>query len=480
MKLKVVTFLVLSVLLSYATAWAVVPTSEVAKLYVATFNRAPDAGGLNHWANASGLTIEGIAKEFFKAPETQRKYPEGTTDEEFVNTIYQNVFGRDAEQAGIDYWADVLGKGWSTRDEMIMTVMGGAQNKDQQVLLKKTEVGLYYAEEVGQNHVDGYIFSLADITDDSTTVTAAKQAIDVISGAPPANPPGGTPVGLEADIEEYMAMISAAGELSPMMDEIGTLFGTIEDGDPTVVTITPDLQTLDLANLPPEITISADFDPGYTPEGSASVYTGQAVINITNLAFSESGITANAVMNATDLRRDGELVLAGAMTMDINVGIAGSGMVINIPITFSNLQSLDHQINGGVVVSTAVSGDFQLLEPVVMAFNDLTTTDFNLSGTVTLSQIAEGFDALLDLNTHEGPVSGIIRVTTSEMNQQDQDVISTPETITAGDYTVDINDVIMDADICPSEMPISGNIIISGAGETKTLVFNSNCTYTIN
>jgi uncharacterized protein (TIGR02145 family) len=165
--------------------------TQITQIYVATFNRAPDAGGLNFWANASGLTIEQIAKEFFKAPETQRKYPEGTTDAAFVNTIYQNVFGRDAEQAGIDYWVNVLGNGWRTRDQMIMTVIEGARNKDLQVLQNKTEVGLYYAEEVGENHVDGYKFSLANITDDPATVFAAMVVVNGFDDEPvPSSPCG--------------------------------------------------------------------------------------------------------------------------------------------------------------------------------------------------------------------------------------------------------------------------------------------------
>ena len=52
-----------------------VTREQVAELYVATFNRAPDAEGLDYWVNASGLTIEGIAQSFFDQPETQAKYP---------------------------------------------------------------------------------------------------------------------------------------------------------------------------------------------------------------------------------------------------------------------------------------------------------------------------------------------------------------------------------------------------------------------
>jgi uncharacterized protein (TIGR02145 family) len=164
---------------------------QVAQLYVATFNRAPDAGGLNFWANTSGLAIEGVAEAFFKAPETQRKYPEGTTDAAFVNTIYQNVFGRDAEPAGLNYWVNVLGNGWRTRDQMIMTVIEGARNKDLKVLQNKTEVGLYYAEEVGGNHIDGFKFSLANITDDPATVYAAMVVVNGFVDEPvPSSPCG--------------------------------------------------------------------------------------------------------------------------------------------------------------------------------------------------------------------------------------------------------------------------------------------------
>jgi hypothetical protein len=82
---------------------------------------------------------------------------------------------------------------------------------------------------------------------------------------------------------------------------------------------------------------------------------------------------------------------------------------------------------------------------------------------------------MLDLDTHEGPVNGLIRLS---QNQQELQIISTPSTITAGAYTVDMNDVIMDSETCP-DLPTGGSIVISGAGETKTLAF-SNCAYTIN
>lgn len=489
MKLKTVVIFLVWMVLSSASAWAQLSKADISMLYVSIFNRASEGGGNVYWQSqpdmawaADAMLETDAAKNYFGASLN--------SNQAFIEHIYLNTLNKTLadDPQGIAHWVGRLNSG-QTRGAVVAELVGvikdyapGGQyyNPNDAVTIaaynqftNRVQVSNYMADTVQDppaNWATATKFSPGglNVTADAATVTAAQAAIvTFVSGGASE---------LEADILAYMDMITSAGELSPMMDEIGTLLGEIMNGDPSVVTITPPLQNLDLENLPSAININANFGNGYTPEGSTAVYTGQTVINITNLAMSQTGITANAAMTANNVRRDGALVLAGAMTMDINVGMAASGMIVNIPITFSNLQSLDYQINGGIAVSTAVSGDLQLLEPVVIAFNNLTTTDFNLSGTVEMTQIADGFDALFTLNTHEGPVNGLVRMT---QNQQEQEVISTPGTMTAGAYTVDINDVIMDSDTCP-DLPVGGNIVISGTGETKTLVFNSNCSYTIN
>ena len=475
MKLKTFMFILLFALVAPVKLLADVPADQVAQLYVATFNRAPDAGGLNFWANTSGLTIEGIAKEFFKAPETQRKYPEGTTDEEFVNTIYQNVFGRDAEQAGLDYWVDVLGKGWSTRDEMIMTVIGGAQNKDLQVLLNKTAVGMYYVDEVGENHVDGNKFSLENITDDVATVINEKQAIDVIASGHLAD--------LEDDIEYYLAMVTSAGDLSPVMDEISALLGAILSGDTSVVTITPALETIDLSNLPPNINIAANFGNGYTPENTTAVYTGSALIDITGIAFAQTDIGANLSLAATNVQRDGEPVLNGLMTGSLNVGMAGNTS-ITANLNFSNLASMVELLNGGIAVNIpALSAEMQLLQPATLTLTQFSTLDYQMNGTVTMTQLApDTFDTNFNITTNQGPVSGVLQAQVNIANP-DQIILSTPSggPLSVETATLVINQVTMDIseDSTCTDLPVSGNIVVTKGVETSTINF-SNCTYTVN
>jgi hypothetical protein len=73
---------------------------EISKLYVATFNRAPDSGGLDYWVNNSGLKLSEIAQSFFDQEETQEKYPEGTSNRDFIQAVYNNLFNRDPDTLG--------------------------------------------------------------------------------------------------------------------------------------------------------------------------------------------------------------------------------------------------------------------------------------------------------------------------------------------------------------------------------------------
>ena len=108
-----------------------VPTQEeVAKLYVATFNRAPDADGLKYWTNDSGLKLSQIAKSFFEQPETKTLYPTGISNRDFIQSVYKNLFNREPDTSGWNYWENELDKGSFSKNSFIMAVINGAQNND--------------------------------------------------------------------------------------------------------------------------------------------------------------------------------------------------------------------------------------------------------------------------------------------------------------------------------------------------------------
>ena len=159
-----------------------VTNEQVTELYVAYFERAPDADGLAYWVNDSGLTIEQISASFFDQPETQAKYPETMGSAEYIETIYQNVFDRSADAAGAVYWASELDSGNIQRSEMVMAVVNGAidtdTTKDATVLANKTAVGVDFAES-GLNDVDQAIDVMSGVTAEADSVTEAKAKTDV-------------------------------------------------------------------------------------------------------------------------------------------------------------------------------------------------------------------------------------------------------------------------------------------------------------
>lgn len=195
--MKKVFFLLVSILILNTSLHAEIPTKDsVTQLYVATFNRAPDTGGLDYWLNDSGLQLEGIASSFFDQPETQTKYPANSTNEEFVIAVYNNLFNREPEQAGLDYWVAELDSGRIGKSVFILAVINGAQNtvlgNDATILDNKTIVGLAYAD-AGLDDVDDATEIMSGITDDYATVIAALETFSLnipplaqCAGDPPA------------------------------------------------------------------------------------------------------------------------------------------------------------------------------------------------------------------------------------------------------------------------------------------------------
>lgn len=172
------------------------PTFDnVTKLYVATFNRAPDAAGLFWWLNKSNLDLEGIAQSFFDQTETKTLYPAGTTNRDFIYSVYQNLFNRSPDTLGWNYWEDKLNGtnnyGYNSNLDIIpkslfiLAAINGAKDtadgQDKTILENKKEAGLYFAL-YGYNGVDFARTTMQSITDTATTVTQVKNTFYDNSG----------------------------------------------------------------------------------------------------------------------------------------------------------------------------------------------------------------------------------------------------------------------------------------------------------
>lgn len=150
---------------------------EVARLYIASFNRVADTGGLNYWVSAylGGLSLQSMANDFMNSLEGILKYPTNMNNSTFLDAIYQNVFGRAPDNSGKAFWEAALVAGTS-RATFIDTVINAAlanNSNDGAMLNNKAAYGVYCA--VNAITPESAAATLLTITHDPATLDAASK-----------------------------------------------------------------------------------------------------------------------------------------------------------------------------------------------------------------------------------------------------------------------------------------------------------------
>lgn len=165
------------------------------EVYIAYFNRAPDAEGLFFWGTtfSNGLSLEQISEFFFIQPETQATYPDPSDTAFFVRSVYGNVLGREIDQAGFDFWTGVLSSGAVSEAQFLLEIIRGAKAPaapgsdpafiaqkaaDVAYLTHKTDVGIYFSAILGMSDVDNARATFADFDGSAATTLAARDKAD--------------------------------------------------------------------------------------------------------------------------------------------------------------------------------------------------------------------------------------------------------------------------------------------------------------
>ena len=107
----------------------------VEELYVAFFNRVPNASGLAHWIGklVSGDTVETVAEAFYEAGIQYADltgYRAGMSDADFINAVYRNVLARPegASEKGLAYWSSELTSGNASRGSLVVQILTSAHS----------------------------------------------------------------------------------------------------------------------------------------------------------------------------------------------------------------------------------------------------------------------------------------------------------------------------------------------------------------
>ncbi|MFC6640140.1 DUF4214 domain-containing protein [Sulfitobacter sp. JBTF-M27] len=168
---------------------------ELIGVYIAYFNRAPDAIGLSFWATefANGMSLEQISSLFADQDETEAAYPETSSNAYFATIVYNNVLGRIPDQEGFDFWVNTLDAGAITRDQFILAVLEGAkanppagasqdfidqQQADRAYLETKIDIGAYFAVHKGMSDVADAAQVMALFDGSESSISNALAAIE--------------------------------------------------------------------------------------------------------------------------------------------------------------------------------------------------------------------------------------------------------------------------------------------------------------
>lgn len=177
----------------------------VTEIYVATLGAAPDDEGLQYWTvniDEGGWVPTNVAQSFFDQSIVQEMYPVADGNVALVEALYQNLFGRAPDAAGMEYWLAELESRRVLRNQMIIALIeGGWVNpeaaEDMARFGNRVAVGLAFADEQATL---GIVYSalsaedqerlrevgrsvIAEVTADSATRDAATASIPALLSA---------------------------------------------------------------------------------------------------------------------------------------------------------------------------------------------------------------------------------------------------------------------------------------------------------
>ncbi|MFC2344716.1 DUF4214 domain-containing protein [Campylobacter sp.] len=177
-----------------------VTKAQVAQLYVALFNRAPEGAGLNAWVSAGVFRDQAQTADAMLQSPAIAAYFNGKIDTNrgYVENIYKNILGKDYSQDpdGINAWVRHLELGHS-RGETLVTLFQVARSPEAiaadptaaAVFANKTAIAAYMAEKITDIESDGSgNFNYAPFqqiieTTNSTNLEEQKAKIDQLADA---------------------------------------------------------------------------------------------------------------------------------------------------------------------------------------------------------------------------------------------------------------------------------------------------------
>lgn len=371
-------------------------TSDIQLTYIAYFGRPAEPEGLAFWESVSDSTTLEQMHAYFAEQREYRDYYSAYIDasgnitdaEGMLDAVYNNLFNRDAEQGGKDFWVPLLENGTVTIDDVVTEVLNGAQNEDLVAKMNKLQaaeaftgavedLGLTYAGDADAEAAHDW---LAGISDTDSLNAALDPSVfeanvtDAVADGPVPPPPAGEvdPLTAGVDIRHISEGQTVTGD-SDTFNSGDKIYG---DGGGTV-----DLQFAEGGLMTTSATIDGVGDITISSHGGLEINTSK---------WTNIGPDTITIYNST-----GDVLL-------------------------DDLQATSNDANAGSA-------------PTTYAINDA----YGVDDTVTLNfdvQAADASDTTVDLTVKE--VHTNVAMTTGNANEEAIEIVDLHIADTAGYETV--------------------------------------------
>ena len=172
----------------------------VQQAYVAYYGRPADPDGLAFWRGQieQAGSLDGIIQAFGESPEFTQRFAD-LTPSELVTNLFQQLFNRDPDPAGLDFYTGQLASGAASLQSIAVGILSGAQGADADILANKVSAAntwttlLEGAGDMAPSlDADAQSALIRDVGADGERLDAAQARMDgyVLDGA------GGTVTGV--------------------------------------------------------------------------------------------------------------------------------------------------------------------------------------------------------------------------------------------------------------------------------------------
>jgi len=429
-------------------------TDTVQKVYIAYYGRAADPVGLAYWSgqmDTNGGSLAAIMASFGASAEATTLYG-SLTNTAMVNAIYKQSFGRDADFAGLMYYAGQLSAGTMTKVSVAQNIFDGAAGTDATLLANKLVVAKAYTAAINtSSEVVAYSGTVSAAaartllsTVDATTTTAgfdvATSIASMVTVANTAAVVAGKAFTLTsltdtfvggAGADVFTADNTATASASSTADNLkggagADTLNIFSDGSVDPMPVVSSIETINLYDVDDALFTTATA-AGVTTlnvirgDGNAQgvIVAAGTTVNLSTITLAEVAtavsITHAAATTSATIGVDGVVGNADA-TVTEDVTLVGAGLktiVVNATGTASDIETLivaaatnvtinasakfTSNSNNGAGLGVATTGTLGTLTVTGTAAVDLGTLDVGFT-TVDASANSGGFSALIATN----------------------------------------------------------------------------------